>query len=144
MTALWTQARFVVPVLCCGLLLLAAACDAKKADGGGSPGSHSNEEFCKAVVAQSALASKVPADPTKRTAYYTEQKAMNAKLLKLAPPAVQSDTQLAARTSDAVYDAFLAGDAAAIRAKSDGVLAPEYRAAAKRISIYCGLETPGQ
>lgn len=106
-------------------------------------GDHSNEEFCKAIVAQFEQMKKFdPSDAAKRQKYFAEQKDMNAKLVKLAPPPIASDVTFQTNTANAAIDAQLARDPARVQAAAAGLSSPAYLAAAKRINEYCGIKTP--
>lgn len=104
-------------------------------------GSHSNEEFCKLLLVQFDQMSKFdPSDAAKRGKYFAGQKEMNAKLVKAAPASLASDIALQTTHANASIDAQLAGDPARIKATRVPITSPEYFAAARRMSEYCGIK----
>lgn len=123
---------------------------AEGAEGGATTASVTsgkNEVFCKLIEAQYASFSKAQGggdlgDAAKRKAYFTEQKAMNAKILAAAPKELESTVAMQVKNSNAVYDAQLSGDRAATQAASAVLASKENIDASARMRDYCGIKAP--
>ena len=139
-----------VVVLAALAFLASTACRDRPAGGeaeGGVASSGRNEAFCKLLEAQYASLSKaqaqgVFADPAKRTAYFTEQKEMNAKILAAAPKELESTVALQVKNSNAGYDAQLSGERARSQAASAVLASKENIDASTRMRDYCGIKAP--
>jgi len=145
-------------------ILLAAACgnaddgtpassegvgtSAPAAGGAAAKGTSGDGAFCDAVKAQFAQLSSVgdasSLDSAVRQQYFIKQKELNAKVREAAPSSVRSDVETQTGASDALADARIRGDAAAVSAASARVTSAETRAAGMRVSVYvkdhCGFD----
>jgi hypothetical protein len=107
-------------------------------------GPHANEEFCKTMVRQVELFGQfvnldpISPDMTKRAKYFTDQKDLNATLVKTVPTLLASDVALTTKNANASSDAQLARDSARIKATAAPLRSPEHLAAYKRMKEYCG------
>lgn len=107
--------------------------------------------FCDAVKAQFAQLSAVgdasSVDAAVRQRYFLTQKDHNAMVRETAPSGLRKDVDIQTGASDALADARIRGDAAAMSAAITVVSAPETRAAGARVSAHvaehCGLTTSG-
>ena len=107
--------------------------------------------FCDAVKAQFAQLSAVgdasSVDAAVRQRYFVTQKDLNTRVRDTAPSGLRKDVEIHTGASDALAEARIRGDAAAMSAAVTLASAPETRAAGARVSAHvtehCGLATPG-
>jgi hypothetical protein len=154
----------VLTAMVLAAILLAAACgnaddgtdassegvstSALAAGGTAAKGTGRDGAFCDAVKAQFAQLSSVgdasSLDAAVRQQYFIKQKDLNAKVREGAPSGVRSDVDTQTGASDALADARIRGDAAAVSAAIARATSPETLAAGTRISAYvkdhCGFE----
>ncbi len=110
--------------------------------------------YCDLLADQAAqltayLAGAATADPAARTQFIATQKELNNKVLQAAPAGIRSDVETQVRASNALADAQISGDPAAITAASGRLTTPEYQAATSRVGVFnkaqCGIDvtSPG-
>ena len=147
--AKWTMRLGILgAVVSVAVLAISAATTSVAASGAAQTvtGVHANEEFCKIIVRQVeqfGLFAKVDLfDMTKRAKYWSDQKELNATLVKTAPASLASDVALQTKNSNAMMDAQAARNATNIKASAAALRSPEHLAAARRMNDYCGVKLP--
>jgi hypothetical protein len=107
-------------------------------------GAHANEAFCKAIIKQAELLGQFMksnlSDVTIRTKYFSDQKDLNATLVKTAPATLAGDVALQTRNANAGFDAQLSRDPARMKTSMGQLRSPEHLAASKRMAEYCGVK----
>jgi hypothetical protein len=110
-------------------------------------GAHANEPFCKAIIKQAELFGQFmkanPSDVTTRAKYFSDQKALNATLLKTAPAPLAADVALQTRNANASIEAQLTRDPAKMKATVGPLRSPEHLAASRRMTEYCAVKVDG-
>ena len=113
-------------------------------------GVHANEAFCKTMVKQVELGAAymkantgLLPDQPKQAAYFADQKALNATLVKTAPASLTSDAVNFTKVANAYYDVQLAGrgaDREFMKTARRDMSSPEHIAQSKRMNDYCGAK----
>ncbi len=125
------------------------ATSAPASDGGADKARGEGGAYCDVLNEQAALLtaflSRSPAaDPATQQQFIATQKELNNKALKAAPTGIRSDVETQVRASNAVADAQISGDPAAMTAATERLRTSEFQAAASRVDAYnkdqCGID----
>lgn len=129
--------RVILALLATGL-----GCSDKKAT---PAATGTNDEFCKLLDKQfESLAHLDLSDLAKRGAYFSEQRALNGQLVKVAPAALANDVRFQTTQANAMLDAQIANDVVGIKTAAKLLASSSYLAATKRITDYCAKTIVGE
>jgi hypothetical protein len=144
---MWTKSNSRLVTLVAagiGILAVLVATTARAQTGAVATGAHANETFCKTIIKQAELYGQFMkanlSDVTIRTKYFSDQRDVNATLLKTAPATLAGDVALQTRNATAGFDAQLTRDPAKMKASMGQLRSPEHLAASKRMAEYCGVK----
>lgn len=109
-------------------------------------GPHANEPFCKTMMAQydvsmAYMRSSIGRGPDQKAKekFFSDQRALNATLLRQAPLSLKSDVALINKDSETSFDAQLHADPRHMMAAMAVLRTPAHLAAAKHAGAYCGV-----
>jgi hypothetical protein len=144
---MWTKSNSRLVTLVAagiGILAVLGATASAAQTGAVATGPHANEVFCKSIIKQAELLGQFMksnlSDVTIRTKYFSDQKDLNATLVKTAPASLAGDVALQTKNANAGFDAQLARDPARMKASMGQLRSPEHLAASKRMAEYCGIK----
>lgn len=109
-------------------------------------GIHVNEPFCKTMMTQynvsmayiGATLGKAP-DPKAREKFFSDQRVLNATLVKQAPASLKSDMVQINKDANSSFDLQLKADPKHMMAAMAPLRSPAHLAAVKRANTYCGV-----
>lgn len=109
-------------------------------------GPHANEPFCKTMMTQYDVSmaymrssiGKAP-DQKAKEKFFSDQRALNATLLRQAPMSLKSDIALINKDANDSFDAQLHAGPRQMMAAMAPLRSPAHLAAAKRANAYCGV-----